>query len=271
MKENSMIKTAGDGQADLFLGENGPVVRVRENAELGIDRLDLENTGIEKVIETKLDLKNGQILGSVKKMAAASKYEVKTPVGVAGIRGTEYSINSSGAVNVVSGTVVVVYVVNGVVVPAVTVTGGNSTTPPVGNNVTPTISAISAQNISILGAEVTTLVIGITTSPNGQITATLQGNNGENVGNVNSNPNGSTGNPTGSNGQPVPQGGLPNTGSSGNVPGVTPGNPPGPGGPGPGPGPGNSTTTGPGTTPPPPPSDTTIVDISKSGTTTGQE
>jgi hypothetical protein len=127
---NSIIKTDAASTADLFLGENGPVVRVTEDTRMGIDRLDLEKTGLETVIETQLDLKNGRILGNVKKMAAASKYEVKTPVGVAGIRGTEYSIDARGKVTVVQGTVVVVYVVDNVVLAPVTVGAGQTVTPP---------------------------------------------------------------------------------------------------------------------------------------------
>ena len=43
-------------------------------------------------------------------MSAASRYEVKIPNGVAGIRGTFYWLSSSGVVNVVTGSVIVVTV-----------------------------------------------------------------------------------------------------------------------------------------------------------------
>jgi hypothetical protein len=163
LKANSMIKTGADGQTDLFLGENGPVVRVRENAQLGIDKLDSEDTGIEKVIETQLDLKSGQILGNVKKMAAASKYEVKTPMGVAGIRGTQYAISADGTVTVVEGVVVVVYVINGQIVPAITVNAGQTVTPPVGGG-NATLTAISAQTLSFLNQQFgEILLIGLST------------------------------------------------------------------------------------------------------------
>lgn len=112
--EHSILRTAPGSTVDLFLGDNGPVVRVTEDTTLGIDRLNSENMGGgEKVIETQLDLRSGRILGNVKKLAAASKYEVKTPVGVAGIRGTKYDIRADGTVAVTEGTVVVVYIVGG--------------------------------------------------------------------------------------------------------------------------------------------------------------
>jgi hypothetical protein len=62
------------------------------------------------VTETQLDLKAGHIFGSVKKMSAASKYEVKIPNGVAGVRGTVYDISAEGLIKVLSGSVVLAYV-----------------------------------------------------------------------------------------------------------------------------------------------------------------
>jgi hypothetical protein len=83
------------------------VVRVWENSALGIDKLTSMQTGAETVTETQLDLKAGRITGTVKKMSAASKYEVKLPNGVAGIRGTTYDITADGVVKVYVGSVVV--------------------------------------------------------------------------------------------------------------------------------------------------------------------
>jgi len=86
------------------------VVRDFENTVLGVDKLTSLQTGADVITETQLDLKSGHILGSVKKMSAASKYEVKLPHGVAGIRGTVYDITSDGVVQVSSGSVVVAWV-----------------------------------------------------------------------------------------------------------------------------------------------------------------
>jgi hypothetical protein len=85
-------------------------VRVWENSLLGIDRLTFSNTGAETVTDTQLDLKAGHILGNVKKMSAASRYEIKLPNGVAGIRGTVYDITADGVIRVASGTVVFSFV-----------------------------------------------------------------------------------------------------------------------------------------------------------------
>ena len=110
LKPGSSIRTANESQVDLFMDQNGPVVRLVENTTLGIDKLNYEATGIDTIIETQLDLKSGRVLGIVKKMAHNSKYEIKTPNGVAGIRGTEYDVSATTVVRVVSGSLVVVYV-----------------------------------------------------------------------------------------------------------------------------------------------------------------
>ena len=131
IKPGAVIQTAAGSRLDLALGDgSAPVasagassaslsyspsseqnlVRLWENTLLGIDRLTETQTGADVVTETQLDLKAGHIFGTVKKMSAASKYEVKLPNGVAGIRGTVYDISAEGVVKVLSGSVVLAYV-----------------------------------------------------------------------------------------------------------------------------------------------------------------
>jgi hypothetical protein len=86
------------------------LVRVTGNSILAIDKLTSIETGADVVTETQLDLRAGKIFGNVKKMSAASKYEVKIPNGVAGIRGTIYQISADGVVQVLVGSVVMAYV-----------------------------------------------------------------------------------------------------------------------------------------------------------------
>ncbi len=130
VRPGSLIQTAGGSRVDIALGEgSAPVtpgtpspmssyqpaseqnaVRLWENTLMGVDKLTSTKTGADVVTETQLDLKAGHITGSVKKMSAASKYEVKLPNGVAGIRGTLYDITAEGVIRVLSGSVVVAYV-----------------------------------------------------------------------------------------------------------------------------------------------------------------
>jgi hypothetical protein len=101
------------------------VVRVFADTVLGIDKLTAVDTGADEVTETELDLRSGQIMGSVKKQAAASRYEVKVPNGVAGIRGTVYVISADGVVSVLVGSVVLAYTKSDGTVVTQVVTAGN--------------------------------------------------------------------------------------------------------------------------------------------------
>lgn len=127
------------------------VIRIWENTALGIDKLGVMQTGADQVTDTQLDLKAGRITGSVKKMSAASKYEIKLPNGVAGIRGTSFDITSEGLVRVMVGSVVLAWVnpKNGEVTTQV-VSGGNQYDAATGQ-----MSAIPAGEASIIASTLT--------------------------------------------------------------------------------------------------------------------
>jgi hypothetical protein len=86
------------------------MVRIWENSRMAIDKLTRTDTGADVVTDTELDLQAGHIFGSVKKMSAASKYEVKIPAGVAGIRGTVYDISVEGVIKCLVGSIYLNYV-----------------------------------------------------------------------------------------------------------------------------------------------------------------
>jgi hypothetical protein len=88
-------------------------VRINENTVLVVDKLSRTETGADVVTDTEMDLKAGSILGTVKKLTPSSKYEVKIPNGVAGIRGTIYWLSASGILRVLDGSVVIAYVGSG--------------------------------------------------------------------------------------------------------------------------------------------------------------
>ncbi len=72
-------------------------VRISPNSVLAIDKLMVTDTGADTVSDTELDLKQGKIFASVRKLSGASQYIVKLPNGVAGVRGTLFSIGADGA------------------------------------------------------------------------------------------------------------------------------------------------------------------------------
>lgn len=76
------------------------VVRLTPNTTLGIDKLTVTDTGADTVSDTELNLKQGKIFASVKKLSGASQYLIKLPNGIAGVRGTKFSISADGTIAV---------------------------------------------------------------------------------------------------------------------------------------------------------------------------
>jgi hypothetical protein len=129
LKPGTVVQTAADAYVDIVLGETKAperqpvfgtmayqpeieqnVVRIDQDSTLAIDKLTVSDTGADVVTDTQLDLRAGKIFGSVKKLSAASKYQVNIPNGVAGIRGTIYAISAVGVVDVLFGSVVLAWV-----------------------------------------------------------------------------------------------------------------------------------------------------------------
>ena len=65
---------------------------------LAIDKLTVSDTGLDSVSDTELDLRQGAIYNSVKKLSGASQYLIKIPNGIAGVRGTLFYISATGSV-----------------------------------------------------------------------------------------------------------------------------------------------------------------------------
>lgn len=130
LKSGSLIQTAAKSYVDIVLGEvtgtshravagnqisyqpkaEQDVVRINEDTVLALDKLTVMDTGADQVTETQLDLRSGKVFGTVKKLSAASRYEIKLPNGVAGVRGTIYTISSDGVGQVLVGSVVISWI-----------------------------------------------------------------------------------------------------------------------------------------------------------------
>ncbi|MGV3757789.1 MAG: FecR domain-containing protein [Verrucomicrobiota bacterium] len=126
--EKDTVSTVGVGsEVKLDLGDNGGELNVVEDTTVVIDSLKLNKN---KDAETTLDLKKGGLIGNVKKLSAASKYEVKHAQGVAGIRGTLWAVLPGQGVICAQGSVLVTFVVNGVALPPITLGPGQMVLPP---------------------------------------------------------------------------------------------------------------------------------------------
>ena len=109
LSRGAVLKTEKDATVDLVLQYSGTVLRLLPNSTLSFDKLNKESAGEEIITETSLNLTAGGIVGSQRKLAVPSTFQVNTPNGVATIKGTEYIVRADGAVGVVSGSVQVIY------------------------------------------------------------------------------------------------------------------------------------------------------------------
>ena len=78
----------------VYVDVNGTTSSVRIAAEtiLALKTVDRVGPRREGKTETMLVLQVGSVLGRVPKLPANSKYEITTPCGVAGVRGTDWSV-----------------------------------------------------------------------------------------------------------------------------------------------------------------------------------
>lgn len=72
------------------------MVRMIADTTLAIDTLMVSDTGLDSVSDTELDLQKGRIYCAVKKLSSGSKYFVKIPNGIAGVRGTFFFVDAKG-------------------------------------------------------------------------------------------------------------------------------------------------------------------------------
>jgi hypothetical protein len=89
LRSGSTVRTGSNSMVDLFLGVSAGVVRVAENSTVAFDKLTLTDTGTDTAVEVQVHLSEGEMYFKVNKLSKASRYEIKMPTGVAGIRGTK--------------------------------------------------------------------------------------------------------------------------------------------------------------------------------------
>lgn len=96
------IETGGNGSAILFFS-NGSTLSISKDSKLTVEQFSQTDHNVADLSElaaepstsnTKLSMAYGEVIGEVKKLNrnAGSTFEVDTPVGIAGIRGTTFLI-----------------------------------------------------------------------------------------------------------------------------------------------------------------------------------
>ena len=94
--QGASITTGAGSYVDLFLGVNGDSLRVEADSTITLNKLEYTNAG-EVIVNTQMDVQKGAVVANViNKLSKASKYEIKTAAGVAGIRGTVVRAGAAG-------------------------------------------------------------------------------------------------------------------------------------------------------------------------------
>lgn len=104
------VKTDKGSHVDLFFGKSIGTMRLEESGTLVVDKFTLTETGADTVADIQLNLPEGTILGNINRLSAASKYEIKVPNGVAGIRGTTVLASAASYFVLLEGSLVFVHV-----------------------------------------------------------------------------------------------------------------------------------------------------------------
>jgi hypothetical protein len=92
LEPGATVITGPDSYAYLNVNGLSSTVRVAPDTTLAIPNMDRVGSARDSDTETMLDIKTGEVEGNVAKVSANSTYEIKTPHGVAGIRGTSWDV-----------------------------------------------------------------------------------------------------------------------------------------------------------------------------------
>jgi hypothetical protein len=83
------------------------VIRMYADTVLAVDKLQTSDTGADTLTDTELDLRQGTIFGTVKKLSSASQFVVKMPNAAAAVRGTTFVLSATGVISVTDGSCVI--------------------------------------------------------------------------------------------------------------------------------------------------------------------
>jgi hypothetical protein len=125
------IRTGADGQCDISVNGTSSAVRLTNSTTLQIPTMSASGGASDGDTTTMLNLLTGSVLGNVKKISANSRYEIMTPHGVAGVRGTDFKVEAiptqDGKFDVtfssITGVITVSAVINGLTVTHTLTTG----------------------------------------------------------------------------------------------------------------------------------------------------
>ncbi|MHB1307065.1 MAG: FecR family protein [Limisphaerales bacterium] len=117
LSQGSTVKTDGAGVVDLYLGKNGPWVRLSPDTSLSLSTLLSEKGVGEAVTSTELNLASGRAVCVVRKMSAGARYSIKTASATCNILGTKVNASARGQFAIKDGFAEVFYTAPGASAP----------------------------------------------------------------------------------------------------------------------------------------------------------
>src|SRR5205085_1468494 len=113
LQKGDVVKTGNASHCDVILGHNVGSVQLTPNSTLGVNDLIANRGAGETVTDTQLELNQGALYAKINKLNKASRLEIKTPKGIAGVRGTTLYLTAAGVLTVGEGTAGIAYMNNG--------------------------------------------------------------------------------------------------------------------------------------------------------------
>jgi hypothetical protein len=148
LPEGATIRTGPGSYVYLAVNSKTSAVRVNENTVMKLEKMEQLNNA-EGDHDTVLDIQSGTAVGDIKKLSKASHFDVRTPHGLAGIRGTAWAITVTVSVGNTVLSKTTIYCVNGQVSVQTVV-----------NGVTITIPLIAGQSVVLTGNQTSDPIIG---------------------------------------------------------------------------------------------------------------
>ncbi|MGY8672039.1 MAG: FecR domain-containing protein [Verrucomicrobiia bacterium] len=98
--QGSRITTGPDSFVDVDLGVNGDALRIEASSTVSLTMLTSRQVSSRQtVVNTEMNVTRGHVVANVvRKLSRASRYNIRTPSGVAGIRGTCIQAGVSGTI-----------------------------------------------------------------------------------------------------------------------------------------------------------------------------
>lgn len=98
LNSGAVVRTAAGSFVYMAVNGKTSAVRVSENSVMALEKMQDLGT-VENDTDTMLDIRAGTVSGDVKKLSKASHYDIRTPNGVAGIRGTRWLVTVTQGAN----------------------------------------------------------------------------------------------------------------------------------------------------------------------------